>query len=349
MANRNRRLRILIPYVSLPSFIRADVDALGSRYSVRLADCNSVLKSLVASRSVFWADCVFCWFGSLRFIPLALIARLLKKKVVIIAGGYDVASVAEIEYGNMRRPVTRQLGRFLFRMADRVACFSRSSLEDARVNAKISPEKLRLIYLGYEPNFTIVNNVQKQNFVLTVGNCDISSIYRKGTLTVARLSQCLPEVQFVLAGSTEANALRILKDAAGSNVTFTGYVNKEDLHNLFSKAKVYLQPSIHEGFGAAVAEAMLYDCIPIVSNRCSLPEVVGESGIYVDPYDLETMASTIKRILETEVSFPEPGSKRILRKFPASQRKALLFGMVEEICSSFNGKPPTIKSERKGA
>src|SRR2546423_7012108 len=138
--SKQRQLRVLLPYVSLPSFIRADIDTLRLKYSVRLTNCSTIVKILEGLRLVFWADCVFCWFGSLRFIPFAVMARVLGKKVIIIAGGYDVANVPEIGYGNMRGFFTRRLGRFLFSTAHAVACFSRSSLDEARVHANMGPE-----------------------------------------------------------------------------------------------------------------------------------------------------------------------------------------------------------------
>src|SRR5438874_2588362 len=94
-------LTILMPHINISTFIQTDIDLLKTEYNVRLADCGSVWRSLWSLRHVLKANCIYCWFGSLRFFPLCLLAKVLGKKIIIIAGGYDVACVPAIPYGNM--------------------------------------------------------------------------------------------------------------------------------------------------------------------------------------------------------------------------------------------------------
>jgi glycosyltransferase involved in cell wall biosynthesis len=152
-------------------------------------------------------------------------------------------------------------------------------------------------------------------------------------MTFVKVAHWLPDVRFVVAGPYDNDALETLKNIAGDNVTFMGYVSKEDLDCLYARAKVYLQPSIHEAFGCSVAEAMLYNCIPVVSNRFALPEVVGDAGIYVEPGDIEGIASALRRALDGDIQLPENPRERILREFPMSKRRALLIEMIKELCS----------------
>lgn len=329
-------MRILFPYISLPSFIQTDIDILRSKHSVRLKSCRSILRIIVSLPAVFWSDCVFCWFGSLRFLPIVLLARLLRKKVIIVSGGYDVATVPEIRYGNMYGTVNRYLGRVLFKMAHLVACVSYSNATESVTNAKVASDKTILIYHGFSESFVTVDVAidKKEKFVLTVGNADLCTIYRKGLLTVAKVSHLLPDISFVFAGPFQEDAMDILKKAAGQNVKFLGYLKKDELHKLFARAKVYIQPSVHEAFGCSVAEAMLYDCIPIVSNRFALPEVVGDSGFVVDPDDFDDMALTLKRALEMDAGVLPSPKQRILREFPLSRRFTSLLEVVDRCVGS---------------
>jgi glycosyltransferase involved in cell wall biosynthesis len=67
------------------------------------------------------------------------------------------------------------------------------------------------------------------------------------------------------------------------NLKITGYINEADLHKYYQRAKVYAQLSYHEQFGCALAEAMAHQCVPVVTAKAALPEIVGETGYYV-PY-----------------------------------------------------------------
>jgi len=328
------KINILFLYNYLSSFVKRDFEILKSRYKVIPVQCTSLLSTFTLIWKVLPADCVVCWFGSLYFLPVVLFAKILGKKIIIIAGGYDVACVPEFRYGTMYGIIKRKLGRLLFRIAHIVAAVSRANAEEAHKYAKVPYKKLKLIYHGF--NGKLQTNVaridKKEIMVLTVGYIDKRTIYRKGFLAIARLSRLLPDVSFIIVGSYTNDAIRILKKASGDNINFKGYVSKEDLQGFFKRAKVYLQPSLHEAFGCSVAEAMLYNCIPIVSRRFALPEVVGDSGFYVDTNDLNDMARTVRFVLDSEPRFSETPRQRILRMFPLSKRLKLLSELIENTC-----------------
>lgn len=76
-----------------------------------------------------------------------------------------------------------------------------------------------------------------------------------------------------------------------------GYVSDEDLPCLYNAADVFVFPSFYEGFGLPPLEAMACGTPVVVSNVASLPEVVGDAGVYVNPYDVEDIAQGIYRVL----------------------------------------------------
>jgi glycosyltransferase involved in cell wall biosynthesis len=96
-------------------------------------------------------------------------------------------------------------------------------------------------------------------------------------------------------------------------VIFTGYVPDFDLPALYNGASLFVYPSFYEGFGLPPLEAMACGTPVIVSHATSLPEVVGDAGIYVDPFDVEQISSSIDTVLsdaELRQNLGERGLKR---------------------------------------
>lgn len=327
---------IVAPILFMRSFIRQDLDLLAGRFDVRevpsLATAD-LLRSLFALRG---ADLIFCWFGSIRFLPLIALARLLGKPVLIISGGYDVANEPGIDYGNMRGGPVAWLGRLAFRMASVVVPYSRAGQEETLRHAHVPLRRQHLVYLGFPP-LGAARSVARRPMVLTVGRMDESTVRRKGLLTIARASRLIPDVEIVMAGGGSDAAMQQLQREAGPNVAFPGVVSDEVLLRLLSEATVYLQPSVHEAFGCAVAEAMLHGCIPIVSDRGSLPEVVGQSGRYVKADDPVELAAAVTTVLREPPSLPESPRDRVLRLFPLDLRRRELFSLVDALVSGQRG------------
>ncbi len=110
--------------------------------------------------------------------------------------------------------------------------------------------------------------------------------------------------QLVVAGKLDRSypALRRLVENLRlcEQVLFTGHLGEEDLHALYAGARVFVLPSLNEGFGLPALEAMAYGIPVVASNTSSLPEVVGEAGILVNPRNTQEIASAMARFLTDE-------------------------------------------------
>lgn len=332
MPSQRRPPVILFPYLLRPSFIQRDLDSIRTMFEVELVDCRRLSGILRAIGAVARSDMLVCWFGSLRYLPIAALATVLGKPICIIAGGYDVAAVPAIKYGTMARPWSRLLGRWLFARADAVAAFSTSAGKEAISNARVPGNRLTVIPLGYPDRPAPV--AKKEPIVLCVSNIDQSTLLRKGLLTVARLAGRMPQFRFILAGGGDPQVVELLLTESGGHLSLPGRVEDAVLQQLFATARVYVQPSLHEGFGSAVAEAMLHDCIPVVSPLFSLPEVVGPCGLYANPSDLEALEEKVTEVLENRFIPPEAPRARILREFPAARRKDALLALLSRLLHS---------------
>jgi glycosyltransferase involved in cell wall biosynthesis len=82
------------------------------------------------------------------------------------------------------------------------------------------------------------------------------------------------------------------------SVRFLGRASLDELVSLYNAATVFVYPSLYEGFGIPVLEAMSCGCPTITSNLSSLPEVIGDAGIMIDPYNVEQLADELRRVLE---------------------------------------------------
>jgi len=105
----------------------------------------------------------------------------------------------------------------------------------------------------------------------------------------------------VIAGKRawlENEVFRVAKTSAASrDVIFTGYVPDSELPALYSGALCFIYPSYFEGFGLPPLEAMKCGTPVIAGNRTSLPEVIGDAGILIDPYDQKDLASAIANLI----------------------------------------------------
>jgi glycosyltransferase involved in cell wall biosynthesis len=81
-------------------------------------------------------------------------------------------------------------------------------------------------------------------------------------------------------------------------VKFTGYIPDEDLPALYNGADLFCFPSLYEGFGLPVLEAMACGTPVVTANSSSLPEVAGEAALLVDPYIVTELAAAMRRVLE---------------------------------------------------
>jgi len=82
------------------------------------------------------------------------------------------------------------------------------------------------------------------------------------------------------------------------NVIMTHYVSLRDLRLLYQDAQLFVFPSLYEGFGLPILEAMASQVPVAVSNISSMPEVAGDAGVYFDPYDIESIASSMLKVIE---------------------------------------------------
>lgn len=322
-------MKILFLAVNKSSFINRDHEILLSENEVKFIVPSSA-SFIKLIKYIFNSDLLFCWFASLNFFLPILIAKILNKKIIVVAGGYDVAKVKELNYGSMNSNWRGVFVKLILIMADKVLSVSKSNNQEIIDNCKISPTKIVLIYHGFEIG-KFPKSTHRENRIITIGLLDKGTYLRKGFDRFINLAQSLSENEFIIIGKYDQEFIK--KIEIPLNVSLTGFITNEELNKLISSSKIYVQFSRHEGFGASVAEAMLLGCLPVVGKVYSLPEVVGDYGLLIEnPDDSHFCAKLVKDLLQNySVEKSYQCFKHIETKFSIEIRKQKILELLRNI------------------
>ncbi|MEK6274060.1 MAG: glycosyltransferase family 4 protein [Actinomycetota bacterium] len=325
--------QILFVFKQRFRFVELDLELLREHWDVREWEQASRLPNPFSLlRAVWRSDLVYGWFASWQtFLPFTF-AWLLRKPSVLITGGFDTANVPEIGYGYQQAGgIARPLSRWIIARASKVVTYSDYLRGELDRNVGVAPDRVTVVHLGVPDPFGALPQEPRKRVALSVANVASLNIERKGLRAFVEASRFLPDVQFTLAGAWVDGSVDRLRELAGPNVTFTGRLSRAELDALFRRASVYVQASKHEGFGLALAEAMLAGCIPVVTRAGALPEVVGDVGVQVETNDPEVLAEGISRALELEDDVRRRARERVLAEYPLEAREAGLRRVVEEL------------------
>lgn len=324
--------RILFACPSDASFIRIDRELLAERWPLeewRQPGRSTNLLRLVPMLAR--CDLVVAWWASWHsFWPITL-AWLARKPSLLIVGGFDTANMPDIGYGYQQGGARRALSRWLMRRATRLVTNSRYSQAEIERNIGFPPERVGVIHHGVPDPYGQLPAGEREELALSVGLVTRENLAIKGQRAFVAAAAHAPDVRFVLAGPWRDDAIDELRAHAAGNVEFTGWLEREELDALFRRARVYVQPSRHEGFGLAVAEAMLAGCVPVVTAAGALPEVVGDAGVLLDSDAPEAVADGVRQALELGSRARAGARARVLEEFPVGARRDALGAEVERL------------------
>jgi glycosyltransferase involved in cell wall biosynthesis len=187
--------------------------------------------------------------------------------------------------------------------AARIISDSAATKKDLIKFLGIAPDKIRVIPLGVEEKFRVAEKQRKYDLpngkiILHVGG----SGYNKNVEGILNALSTINNQQstiFVKVGSdfTGSQKSLIKKLCLEDRVKYLGQVSEDDLVALYNLADVFVFPSFYEGFGLPILEAMACGTPVVTSNCSSMPEVAGEAAILVDPYNVESIAEGISRVI----------------------------------------------------
>jgi glycosyltransferase involved in cell wall biosynthesis len=154
----------------------------------------------------------------------------------------------------------------------------------------VERSRLRVVHHGVRMRSPA--HAAREKMVLHVGAIQ----KRKNVARLIAAFRSLPgDWQLVLAGSEGYGAKEALADA-GPRVEVTGYVSDQELATLYARASIFAFPSLDEGFGIPVIEAMANGVPVVASNTSALPEVCGDAAILIDPMQTGQLADALQRL-----------------------------------------------------
>ncbi len=209
--------------------------------------------------------------------------------------------------------------RYNARAAARVLADSEATRRDLVHYYRVPPEKIVVVYPGRDESLAPVTEPTRLAAVRARYGIDGPYLLYVGTLhprkNLVRLVQAFastldaePDLRLVLAGQKgwlyDEILGQVRKLGLENRVLLTGYVPDADLPALLSAALAFVYPSLYEGFGLPVLEAMACGTPVVCSNASSLPEVAGQAALLVDPHNTEALAEALARIV-TEAGLRE--------------------------------------------
>lgn len=216
----------------------------------------------------------------------------------------------------IRGSIKWEIQKMLLKNVDHVITDSISSKKDICKFTKLSSDKVSVIYLGASEqykklnlkNFEIEKLRKKYNlpakFAMYVGDVTwnknlprIIAAIKEINITLLMVGAALSQKKFDRTNPWNQDLLKVEEMARDDKrIIALGFVDNNDLVSLYNMATVFVMPSLYEGFGLPVLEAMACGCPVVTSRSGSLKEVGGNAVFYVDPYDINDIANGIGEV-----------------------------------------------------
>jgi len=280
-----------------------------ARTTLRQSNKRWRLRVLLNSYSRRAMDSQLCTHGGLFHATDHLLPPLAHTRSVFTLHDLTVLKFPAAHTQLNRRFLSWMLPRFL-RAADAVIADSHCTKQDALQLYHLPADRVHVVHLGVDARFKPIaaaaaRRVQEryqlpERFILAVSTIEP----RKNLIVLLEAYQALcqrqPDVQLVIAGKrgwhSEPFFERLRALGLTGKVRLLGFVPDEDLPALYSLAEVFAFPSVYEGFGLPVLEAMACGTPVICSNTSSLPEVAGEAALQIAPADVQAWAEALEQI-----------------------------------------------------
>lgn len=240
------------------------------------------------------------------------------------------------------------------RHAAAVITVSESTKRDVIRRFGIPEERITVTYEAAAPEFSPappeeIDRVRFRygtgpRYILAVGNLQPRKNLKRLVQAFAALRGEGQAVRLVLVGKVRWRESElfsfVVKSGVEKDVVFTGYVPSADLPALYSGAAVFCYPSLYEGFGLPVVEAMACGAPVVAGNVSSLPEVAGEAALLVDPRSVRALTDALRALLSDEALAAETRRLGLAQaaRFSWADTARRTLAVYEQVLGSHRGR-----------
>ena len=175
--------------------------------------------------------------------------------------------------------------------ADLIIAVSHFTAGQVHALLGVERSRIRVVHHGVMPRR--LPPLQREKIVLSVGAVQT----RKNTGRLMEAFRAMPpDWRLILVGSSGYGASSLVSNYQDNRISFTGYIDDRELAKLYATASIFAFPSLDEGFGMPVLEAMAAGIPVITSNRSAMPEIAGDAAILIDPEDASQLAEALNNL-----------------------------------------------------
>lgn len=254
------------------------------------------------------------------------------KKTKLITTIHDLSFVKYREFLNFKRKLWHDFLKIIkiIKRSNKLIAVSENTSMDLQNVYKVSKDKIVVSLLGIDRRFCKIEDISlledikskynlPDNFLLFIGVKEP----RKNILSILKAFSKLKNenIHLVIVGSCGwkeknwKNYYNSLEKNIKSRIIILDYVNDEDLPAFYNLAKIFVWPSYYEGFGLPPLEALACSCPVVASNNSSMPEILKDSAIFIEAFNVENLYVAINELLEDKNLYNFYKSKKISEEF----------------------------------
>ncbi|MDP3987534.1 MAG: glycosyltransferase family 1 protein [Candidatus Levybacteria bacterium] len=276
------------------------------------------------------------------FEPFFFTLPLLKKHKTVVTV-HDLTPLVFSQHfpSGIKGKLKWQIQKLLLRRTDAIITDSKSSQKDIEKFAGVSPERIHIVYLAAAEEFKKVESAKQEaeslrdkyklpeKFVLYVGDATwnknlprLVEAIKKINLTLVMVGKAVSEDNFDRQNPWNKDLVKVVELIEDDRRFLRlGFVPIQDLVLLYNLASVFAMPSLYEGFGLPILEAMACGCPVVTSKEGSIAEIAGSAAFYADAYSVNDIANAIGEVFFSKKMQEDLGKKGMTQSKNFSWKK----------------------------